>query len=137
MSVQVTIARTHQRADGTFGVLSISDLPIAVTLERPWADNQKGVSCIPAGTYVAKRVQSPKFGETFEVTDVTGRDHILFHWGNRFVDSHGCILLGEGFNVWADGTASIGSSKIAFAEFSQWLANVDSFELTIKDYWRA
>ncbi len=120
-NIKVTIQRTHSRADGTFGVLDINGLPICVTLERKWAENRTGESCIPAGCYVARRVLSPKFGNTFEITGVGGRDAILFHWGNIDLDSHGCVILGENFISGTRGQCSVASSKIAFAEFMQQL----------------
>lgn len=129
--MKVTIQRTHMRKDGTFGVLSIDGLPICLTLERQWLNNEKGKSCIPAGCYVAARVQSPKFGNTFEVMNVASRDKILFHGGNIDDDSHGCILLGEQFNIWNDGTCCIASSKVAVAEFLQRTASVNEFDLEI------
>ena len=129
--MKIVINRTHFRNDGTFGVLAIDGLPICLTLERQWLDNRKGESCIPAGCYIAARVQSPKFGNTFEVLDVTGRSKILFHGGNIDDDSHGCILLGEQFNIWSDGTCSIASSKVAVAEFLQRTTKVNEFELEI------
>lgn len=129
----VTINRTHHREDGTFGTLDIDGLPICLTLERKWQNNEKGVSCIPAGSYLAKRIQSPKFGNTFEVTSVPSRANILIHWGNIDMDSQGCILLGESFNIWKTGQCSVASSKIAFAEFCQRLEHVDSFILEINN----
>ena len=83
--------------NGTFGVLIHENLPFAVTLEREWLDNKQNISCIPAGTYTCQRIYSMKFGETFEVTNVPNRTHILFHKGNLDDDSHGCILIGEWF----------------------------------------
>ena len=65
----------------TRGVLIHEDEIIALTLENPWRDNTPNISCIPIGTYLCKRVDSPKFGDTFEVSDVSGRTHILFHSG--------------------------------------------------------
>ena len=64
------------------------------TLENPWLDNAPNISCIPVGSYVCKRVISPKYGETFEITGVDGRTHILFHEGNYPSNTMGCVLLG-------------------------------------------
>lgn len=115
----------------TYGVLISGDTPFAVTLERAWNNNLKGVSCIPVGTYLCKRVNSPKFGNTFEVTGVPGRDAILFHKGNIHDDSHGCILVGEQFNP-VMGENGITASKEGFAEFLAKTADVDSFTLTVE-----
>ena len=128
------LKRIASRADGTFGVLlGAGDEPFALTLERPWADNAVGKSCIPAGTYTCKRVLSPKFGNTFEVTNVEGRSHILFHRGNVDDDTHGCILVGEKFESWADKSVSIQASAEGFKEFLFRLEGVDEFELTITE----
>ena len=78
----LTIKRLETGNQGTFGVLINGGIPFGLTLERQWLNNQSNISCIPEGGYLCKRVKSPKFGNTFEVTDVTGRSHILFHKGN-------------------------------------------------------
>lgn len=127
----VRITRIASRADGSFSTLAINNLPIAVTVERPWLNNQKSVSCIPAGTYLAKRVLSPKFGDTFEITEVPGREHILFHKGNIMEESHGCIILGEYFHTWNSGQCSVASSGDAFAEFMQRLTGINQFTVEI------
>ena len=78
--------------DVTMGKLYEGKEFICYTIERPWLKNAKNVSCIPAGTYPVKLVNSPKFRITFEVKKVPGRAHILFHAGNAVSDSLGCIL---------------------------------------------
>ena len=120
-------------SDGTFGVLLDNDgIPFALTCEREWVNNQPDVSCIPAGSYACKRVNSPRFGNTFEVTDVPGRTSILFHSGNTKDDSKGCILVGEEFGT-VNGKTAVLSSKRGFAEFLERLKDVDKFELWIKE----
>lgn len=115
-----------------YGVLIHGRTPFAVTLERPWKDNERGVSCIPAGLYECKRVKSPKFGDAFEVTEVPGRQEILFHKGNLEDDSHGCILIGEAFNP-VLGRPGITASAEGFAEFLSLLKLTNSFPLKIVD----
>ena len=124
------LIRVSDTGEATFGVLLSAGVPFAVTLERAWADNRKGESCIPKGTYTCKRVNSPKFGDTFEVTDVTGRTHILFHKGNLSDDTHGCILVGEQFNP-VSGGDGITASKEGFAEFKERTRSVNAFQLEI------
>lgn len=130
----LTIVRvtTPSSVRPTFGVFRRSDgTPFAVTLERPWKNNERMVSCIPVGTYTCKRVQSPKFGDTFEVTGVPGRSAILFHKGNLSDDSHGCILVAENFaHVKAED--GIAGSAEGFAEFKQVTAGVDTFTLVVQ-----
>lgn len=117
---------------GMFGVLIYKDIPFALTLERPWLDNKKGKSCIPKGTYKCKRVQSSKFGNTFKVTDVPNRSHILFHKGNLKDDSHGCILIGEQFEL-LNGIPAVSASKKGYGEFMYVLKDKDSFNLLIEE----
>ena len=75
------LKRVAYIADGTFGVLFDEEIPFCLTVEPEWKDNQEDISCIPTGYYLCKRVQSPKFGDTFEITGVPGRDHVLLHKG--------------------------------------------------------
>lgn len=117
--------------DGTFGVLFDGGIPFCVTLERPWLNNKRGESCIPEGNYVCKRVNSPRFRNTFEVTNVPGRSHILFHKGNLMDDSHGCILVGEQYELLNKKNAILASGK-AFAEFISRTQDFDEFQLRIK-----
>lgn len=117
----------------TYGVLQREDeVPFALTIERPWLNNQRGVSCIVAGSYVAKRHVSPKFGETFWLQEVPGRSEILFHKGNIDDDSHGCIIVGEQYN-YVKGEDGVTASAEGFAEFMRLQEGVDEFWLTIRD----
>lgn len=124
------LIRVAEANGATYGVLISNGTPFALTLERAWLDNRKGESCIPKGTYKCKRVNSPKFGNTFEVTGVPNRSAILFHKGNINDDSHGCILVGEQFNP-VSGKDGITASKEGFAEFLAKTANVNEFTLEV------
>lgn len=117
--------------DGTFGVLLDESVPFCLTLERPWLNNGVGKSCIPDGEYICKRINSAKFGMTFEVCDVLGRTAILFHTGNLMDDSHGCIILGEQYDPLGGRNAVLVSGK-AFQEFLFRLTGENTFKLTIK-----
>ena len=127
------LKRIASRDDGTFGVLLAEGAPFAVTLERPWRDNRRGESCIPAGDYLCTRVNSPKFGMTWQVRDVPNRSEILFHSGNVFGDSHGCILVAERFVVWQDGSAAISDSRVGMAEFLAITRDLVSLDLRVRD----
>lgn len=130
----VEVIRTKYRQDGTFGSLYIDDWPVCVTLELPWRNNDPQVSCIPTGLYTAKRVESPKFGNTFEVENVPNRSHILFHGANKIEDLLGCIGLAEFYHRF-EGKAGIAnpSKGAAMIEFHQLTKNVNSFNLRIYD----
>ncbi len=105
-------------------------VPFCLTLERKWVDNKVGESCILSGAYICQRVNSPKFGETFEVKNVPNRTAILFHKGNIMDDSHGCIILGEQFEPLEGKNAVISSGK-AFIEFIQRTQGINEFDLFI------
>lgn len=127
------LKRVAMLPTNTFGVLLDNGVPFAVTLERPWLNNERGKSCIPAGTYACKRVDSPKFGNTFEVTGVTGRSAILFHKGNLSNDTHGCILVGEQFEP-LNGENAIIASKHGFDEFLRRTEGLAEFTLDVLEW---
>lgn len=134
------IRRVLTGGEGTFGVLVFEQIPFAVTLERQWLDNRPSVggvpgSCIPAGEYICKRVNSPRFGDTFEVADVPDRTHILFHKGNLDDDSRGCILVGESFSKLGK-SSGIGASKAGYGELMAIMTGDDEFRLIVVDDWK-
>lgn len=136
MSARVRLVRVALRPEATLGVLLDEGMPFALTLERPWENNRPSVgdvpgSCIPAGTYRCARVNSPRFGNTFEVTGVPGRSHILFHKGNLAEDTYGCILVGEMFEPVSGTAPAIQASAQGFGEFLRRLQGVETFTLEI------
>jgi hypothetical protein len=112
----------------TQGVLLKDGIAFAVTLERPWLNNEQERSCIPGGTYTCKRIKSPKFGETFEITDVPGRTHILFHKLNEVGQTLGCVGVAEKFVG-----LGIGESAEGFNELMAKFKDRDSFILSVID----
>jgi hypothetical protein len=125
------LVRVSRNSEATYGVLIQGYTPFAVTLEDPWRENEREVSCIPAGTYQCVRVQSHKFGDTFEVKDVPGRSHILFHAGNTTEDTMGCILVGRRFNDSITAKPSILDSKLGFTDFLKITSMALEFPLEI------
>ena len=119
----------------TLGVLTaINDLHQGVykcnTLELPWKQNARQVSCIPAGMYDVVKRQSPKYGQHFQLLNVPGRDMILIHSGNFTRDTHGCILVGQGFtDIDNDGLRDLQFSKKTLAELYKILP--DRFQIVI------
>lgn len=69
------------------------------TLELPWKDNQRMVSCIPGnGAEYTVWKCLPTKNRPYEflwVKDVPNRDSILFHPGNYTSQILGCILPGD------------------------------------------
>ena len=125
------IKRVSYLPEGTFGVIIQDGIPFALTGELPWLNNLPQKSCIPIGKYICKRVNSPKFGNTFEITGVKGRTNILFHKGNvPKKDSKGCVLIGEQFEMMGLNVAVIASGK-GYQEFMDRSKDVNGFELEI------
>jgi hypothetical protein len=95
------LIRTEQTGNCTRGVLVF---PSAVfhTLELPWRDNERAVSCIPVGTYESiylSQSSSRKYKSVYHLRSVPGRSGILIHNGNIVEHTDGCILIGlyDGF----------------------------------------
>ena len=68
------------------------------TLENPYINNERNISCIPEGEYKV-RLRLARESATRDylhllVQDVPSRDWILFHRGNSAKDTSGCILVG-------------------------------------------
>lgn len=100
------------------------------TMELPWLNNQRRISCIPVGEYKVKKHVSPMFGNCFYVENVPDRSEILIHKGNYNSDTLGCILPGAAFaDINKDGLKDVTSSV---ATMKQLLAIApDEFTLTI------
>lgn len=91
------LQRDSQDGARTYGILQ-SDTGIVEcqTIERPWLDNQNGVSCIPAGVYPCALRFSPHHGfAVFGVTNVPHRTDVEIHAANVPTQLLGCIALGE------------------------------------------
>jgi hypothetical protein len=87
---------------GTNGILYDGAKKICNTIELPWRNNQKQVSCIPQGRYELKMRLTPRFGAHFWLQNVPGRSMILLHaFNDALKESKGCIapvsrITGEG-----------------------------------------
>lgn len=110
-----------------------------VTIELPWRENARQISCIPRGEYKVTKTRSPRFGDCYLVNDVPGRSHILFHHGNfagksdlgARTDSNGCILLGYKHGV-LQGQNAVLSSRLARTFFETTL-DFEPFKLVITE----
>lgn len=85
--------------EGTNGELK---LVVCNTIELPWLQNKRSVSCIPEGRYELKKRVTQKRGQHILVVNVKGRDGILIHPANDAKkELRGCIapvtiLIGPG-----------------------------------------
>lgn len=77
---------------GSNGTLLVNGRLLCHTIELPWKNNQRKVSCIPDGAYPVKKRWSLRIGWHLHVRDVPGRDYILVHaFNNALMESQGCI----------------------------------------------
>ena len=92
----VKIIRLNKSSTEIRGVM-ITPTQVLFTLERPWLNNARNISCIPKGKYKVKylpKSYSGKYKKIFHVLKVPGRSGILIHNGNLVTHTKGCILLG-------------------------------------------
>lgn len=97
--MKIHIQRTGEINSAMMGKLTGENLPVMETLEDAWRQNQRSISCIPAGTYICtphgwEPNSGYRFKKTWLVNGVPNRSAILIHAGNTHVDTHGCILVG-------------------------------------------
>ena len=78
--------------EGTNGKLECEGKFISCTIELPWKNNEKRVSCVPEGKYLLRKRYSAKFHWHLEVVDVADRSLILIHPANNALrELNGCI----------------------------------------------
>jgi hypothetical protein len=134
----VTIARTARSDQGTEGILLAGDYNCK-TLELPWRDNQRQISCIPPGEYDVELRLSNKYGRVYWVRHVPNRSYILIHSGNYAGDKEkgfkthvmGCILLGKVHGYLA-GQRAVLNSRLTVRRFMREM-DYQNFKLQILD----
>ena len=99
-NINLLILRDTFSDESTIGELFLNGERFCDTLELPYRDNQRSISCIPVGEYKV-RLRYPRESATRNylhllVEDVKDRSYILFHRGNTAKDTRGCILVGQG-----------------------------------------
>ena len=127
--MKIILTRYYSDEKITLGLLKIEDSfhkPI-YTLENPWKDNAKNISCIPEGEYICVPYSSAKYADTWEVTKVPNRTYILFHSGNYVTDTQGCIL--PGLTV---GPLMVGDSRKAMDLLREYICK-NNFILEVKN----
>ncbi len=88
------IIDTWVNSDCTIGRLQYKNFR-CMTLELPWENNTRNISCIPAGEYDAVQYLSRKFGSVVWIKHVDERSGIEIHPGNYTRQIRGCILVGD------------------------------------------
>lgn len=89
--MELTLTRVY-KSGGTNGILTLNGHFVCFTIELPWKENKKKISCIPEGEYELKTRYSHKFKRHLEVVDVYNRSLILIHPANNALNElQGCI----------------------------------------------
>ena len=97
--INLLILRDTFTEESTLGKLFLNGEFFCETLENPWKNNVRNISCIPDGVYDV-RLRLPRESASRDylhllVKEVPNRDYILFHRGNTSADTSGCILVGQ------------------------------------------
>ena len=78
--------------EGTNGALFNSGKFLCHTIELPWNNNKRNISCIPEGVYEVEPRFSKRFKHHLILKEVKGRSFILFHPANDALkELQGCI----------------------------------------------
>lgn len=133
---KVVVTRLSSLDDRTLGILHVyhelQEQAKFCTLELAWKDNERRISCIPAGKYRMTPEIHAKFGRSFRIHDVAGRDGIMLHRGNYTNDTTGCIIMGMRFaDLDGKGWFEVSQSKQALDYLYQFI--IDECELHIFD----
>ncbi len=106
------------------------------TLELPWKDNERGISCVPEGEYPIILERSSKFRMTlWELKDVPNRSEVKIHPANYTSQIEGCIALGTDFSdINEDGIIDVINSRHAFKNFQYTMAGQKESTIKIVNY---
>jgi hypothetical protein len=117
--MRAVLIRLQDNGNQTVGELRIyqgHELVFACfTLELPFRDNQKNISCIPKGTYLVKKRHDRRSRFKYphlHIQDVPGRTWILVHRGNYSFQIEGCLLVGNRLvDINRDGQLDVANSR--------------------------
>ena len=96
--VNLVLEREIFTDQSIIGRLYLNEEYVCDTLENPYINNERNISCIPEGKYNV-RLRTPRESATRDylhliVQEVPDRSFILFHRGNKPEHTQGCILVG-------------------------------------------
>lgn len=136
----VTLERFAYTPMGTFGLLSVDGGTPFRTVERSWARNLDGISCIPCGVYRLKLgmfyggdgVGGKRDYPAYEILGVPERDLIKIHVANKATQVKGCVGLGMQLGV-LDGVWAVLNSQAAFDHFMELMDERDG-SLHVSNY---
>lgn len=130
MKIIPEINRIWQTDTVTIGIISAPGMTPLFTLELPWKNNLKNISCIPAGIHPVEIVVSSKnkdIGKAYEII-VPGRGDIQIHIANYPRQIRGCIAIGYEADIIGE---SIGNSEKAIRYFMGYMSRVECDRISI------
>lgn len=131
---KIKINRIKEDDFQTIGELQVDNGFTCKTLELPWRDNQRRISRIPEGNYIAIPHISPRFGNSIWIQNVPNRSEILIHLGNYHRDTLGCILVGKDFyDIDNDGHVDVTMSRVTMEDLYDVIKDNAQIEIEIKD----
>lgn len=91
------------------------------SVELPWRNNRRNVSCIPADSYEAIAINRGSNGDyAIWLQNVPGRSEILIHTANFVYQLQGCIAPGTDFkHLDRDGVIDIANSRKVMEELER------------------
>jgi len=117
-SMRAELCRVFLDEKQTLGEITCGDVTV-YSLELPWKNNERRVSCIPDGLYKCTRENHKKFGWCYRLHNVPNRDGVLIHSGTTFEHTLGCILPAlNQKDINGDGLPDNVSSKAALAKLT-------------------
>lgn len=127
----VELKRVECSGDATLGVFLVNGRAVCWSLEKPWRNNRKDVSCIPVGRYPLQLEYSPsRKCRLWTVAEVPGRSYVRIHRGNTVNDTEGCLLTGTRPGV-LDGRRAVLGSRDAFSLFMSAMSGSDEAEIVV------
>lgn len=151
--MNLTLHRDYKGDDCSQGKLTLPGFSYD-TIERPWKPHptapcgQKGVSCVPVGTYKLVKHNSENHPRTWALVNPSlwvyhwdedvpvgqfgiARTLVLIHPANWATELRGCIAPGRSRAVDPAGRKMVTMSRIAMAELQSVLPWEDGHELEI------
>ena len=141
--MHLILTRDMQLPDCTLGLLNVNGT-VYCTIEKPWANNAEGKSCVPAGTYELMRHDSQKHPKTWALENkalhVTHfpdpahpdwRSACLLHPANWASELEGCIAPGMSRQMVA-GVWMVEQSKSAMDAIKDAVPWIDGHTLEIR-----
>ncbi len=147
----IKIVRISSGDKAVYGEMYFNDTFLGVTVEPPWKDNKKGVSCIPSGEYSLVPHNSAKYGNVVAfhapslhvyANDLLAKDekgeyrsYCLIHSANFSYQLQGCVAPGDRFMVDGKGMPiGVANSKRTLEKLRSLWGNRDGLRAIIS--WR-